>query len=45
MRRMGLRLTAGLTGLLTMTLIGGTARAADQTVTIDGFAFSPGRSP
>jgi plastocyanin len=42
MRRMGLRLTAGLSALLAMTLIGGTARAADQTVTIDGFAFSPG---
>ena len=42
MRRSGLRLTAGLSALVAIALVGGTAHADDQTVTIDGLAFSPG---
>jgi plastocyanin len=39
---MGWRATAALIGLLAVLIASGTARAADQTVSIAGFAFSPG---
>ena len=42
MRRRGWRAAAALVGLFAVMVASGTARAADQTVSIAGFAFSPG---
>ena len=42
MRRTGWRTAAALGGLLAVALATGTVRAADEAVSIQGFAFSPG---